>query len=223
MSDNQKALFLSDEGNAWFARNKQALAERKVADDAVTQAIAALQLAPKKILEIGCADGWRLRGLEAMTGAQCSGVEPSAEAIAQGKVLAPKHDLKVGTADALDFADGAFDLVIYGFCLTYCDRKDLFKVAMEGDRVLADNGMMLVYDFCTDIAYRNAYSHKAGVYCYKMDYAGLFAWNPLYSVVHKQLVSHGGAVIPDSMDERIGITVLRKNSVEAYPDNPFKK
>ncbi len=222
MSEQQKKLFLGTEGDAWFSRNKQALSGRKAQDDAVLKTIAALGISPKSALEVGCADGWRLRGLEELTGAACSGVEPSAQAIAEGLKLAPGHVLKVGTADALDFADGSFDLLIYGFCLTYCDRKDLFKVAMEGDRVLKDGGHVLVYDFCTDIAYRNAYSHKPGYYCYKMDYAKLFSWNPVYSVVHHELVSHGGAVIPESMDERIGITVLRKNSVEAYPDNPFR-
>lgn len=223
MSDNQKALFLAAEGDAWYERNQQALAKRDAKDDAVTQVMQNLQLQPKHILEVGCADGWRLRGLAAAFGAQCAGVEPSAAAVAAGKKLTPAHDLRVGTAEKLEFADGSFDTLIYGFCLTYCDRKDLFRVAQEGDRVLKDGGHIVVYDFCTDVAYRNAYAHKPGYYCYKMKYAELFTWNPAYSVVHHQLVSHGGPSIPDSMDERIGITVLRKQLANAWPDNPFKK
>jgi len=226
--NEQKALFLKGEGDQWSARNREALLARDPKNDAVLQVIAALQMTPKRVLEVGCADGWRLRGVEAQTGAACSGVEPSAEAVAAGLKLSAHHDLKTGTADVLDFADGAFDMVVYGCCLTYCDRKDLFKVAQEGDRVLADGGFIVVYEFCTDIPYRNAYAHKPGAYCYKMRYADLFSWNPIYSVVHHQLVSHHNVVadlasaIPDRMDERIGITVLRKSVADAYPDNPFK-
>jgi ubiquinone/menaquinone biosynthesis C-methylase UbiE len=224
----QKSLFLQGEADAWFARNKEALSARDPQKDAVLKVISALHLAPKNALEVGCADGWRLRGLEALTGARCSGVEPSAQAVSAGLALAPHHTLKTGTADSLDFPDAAFDLVVYGFCLTYCDPKDLFKVAQEGDRVLADGGMLVIYDFCTDIPYRNVYAHRPGAYCYKMRYADLFSWSPVYSVVHHELVSHQHVVqgkassVPDSMDERIGITVLRKSVVDAFIDNPFK-
>jgi ubiquinone/menaquinone biosynthesis C-methylase UbiE len=225
MSDNQKSLFLREEGDAWFSRNKETITTRsgKPGDDAVLKVISSLNLVPKAALEIGCADGYRLRGLEAMTGAACSGVEPSSDAVAEGLRLSPHHRLKVGTADALDFADEAFDMVIYGFCLMYCDRKDLFKVAMEGDRVLKDGGHVILYDFCTDIPYRNAYSHKPGYYCYKMRYGDLFSWSPLYSVIHHQLLSHPGADDITHMDDRIGITVLRKNVKDAFPDNPYKR
>ena len=216
----QKTLFLEAEGDAWFSRNKQALHMRAVQDDPVLGVIDRLQLGARNVLEVGCADGWRLRELEARTGAACHGIDPSAEAIAQGLKQAPHQGLKIGTAEKLELPDKAVDLLIYGFCLYLCDRGDLFRIAAEGDRVLQEGGHIVVYDFCTDTAYRNAYSHKPGVYCYKMQYADLFSWNPAYSVVHHQLVPHGG-VASDVMDERVGITVLRKHSAEAYPDNPY--
>ncbi len=216
MSGSQKAIFLNGEGDGWFVRNKDGLAGREAGDDPVLGLLAGMELGGKAILEVGCADGWRLRKLEAM-GAMCSGVDPSAQAIEAGGACAPKQVLKVGTADALAFADQSFDVVIYGFCLYLCDRADLFRIAAEGDRVLREGGLLVIYDFCTDTAYRNPYSHSAGMYSYKMRYGDLFSWNPAYAMVHHELV-HGG----DAMDERVGITVLRKQLREAYPDNPYR-
>lgn len=210
----QKNVFLKDEGDAWFERNRVALST-KAGHDPVLKLIADLKLAPKHILEIGCADGWRLRALEASLGATCSGVEPSAVAVAEGQKAAPHMQLKVGTAEALDFADGAFDMVIYGFCLYLCDRKDLFRIAAEGDRVLADGGVMVVYDFCTETPYLNPYSHQPGCFSYKMDYGAMFAWNPAYKVEHHILAYN------DGKDYRVGITVLRKDTATAYGPNPF--
>jgi ubiquinone/menaquinone biosynthesis C-methylase UbiE len=209
----QREIFLASEGDAWFARNRQAL--REVRNDPVLQVVEALALAPRAALEIGCADGWRLRALAAKTGAACSGVDPSAEAIAQGLHLAPQAALKVGTAEALPFARDQFDLVIYGFCLYLCDRADLFRIAQEGDRVLAEGGHLIVYDFCTDTPYRNAYSHRPGCYSYKMRYGDLFSWNPAYRTVYHRLVD---ADAP--MDSRVAVTVLRKDAGAAYPDPP---
>jgi ubiquinone/menaquinone biosynthesis C-methylase UbiE len=211
--ESQKALFLSGEGDAWFERNKEALAAKD--GDPVVEAVRALPR-PRRLLEIGCSNGWRLNQLQAETGASCSGIDPSIHAIAAGRAAFARLDLQVGTAEALPFPDAQFDLLIYGFCLYLCDRRDLMRIAAEGDRVLAEGGHLIIYDFCTDSAYRNAYSHRLGYYCYKMDYATLFTWNPAYRMVSHRLLSHGGT---QNMDDRVGVTVLRKSLQEAYPDN----
>ena len=54
---------------------------------------------------------------------------------------------KIGTADQLDFEDKYFDFVIFWFCLYLCDRDDLFQIAKETDRVIKNEGFIIVLDF----------------------------------------------------------------------------
>jgi hypothetical protein len=53
-----------------------------------------------------------------------------------------------------------------------------------------------------------------------MDYSQMFKWNPVYTEIFRIISSHsnagvgGGREIPD---ERIGVTILHKNNICAYP------
>lgn len=219
----QKNVFLAEEGDAWYGRNREALASKTdAAQDPVQQALLQAGLRPRNLLEIGCSDGWRLRQIGQRFGCACSGVEPSAAAVAAARQAAPDIDIHVGTAERLPFADGAFDMVVYGFCLYLCDRADLFRIVAEGDRVLAEGGHVVIYDFHTDMAYRNPYAHVAGLYAYKMDHARLFTANPTYRLVHQALMGVHGEATPE-MDNRLGVSVVKKDMAAAYPDNPFRR
>lgn len=216
----QKNVFLDAEANAWYGRNREVL-EKKLTDpqhDRVQQVLLRAGAAPKKVLEIGCSNGWRLRQMEQRFSCQCSGLEPSEVAVKEAMEAAPNMDIRVGTAEKLPFESGAFDMVIYGFCLTYCDRAELFSIAAEGDRVLADGGLMVVYDFHTDTPYKNRYSHLEGLYAYKMNHAAMFSWNPVYSMVHEELYGTGGEENPE-MDNRLGVSILKKDLSSGYPVN----
>jgi ubiquinone/menaquinone biosynthesis C-methylase UbiE len=219
----QKTVFSTGEGDAWYERNKEAMHNKNAADDPVLEALRILALSPQTVLEIGCSNGWRLREMQAvLAGAACHGIDPSAQAIAEGQEAAPSLRLQVGTAEKLAFPDEQFNLVVFGFCLYLCDRTDLFRIAAEADRVLAENGYLILYDFCTDTPYRNAYTHRPGYYSYKMHYPSLFTWNPAYTTLYHRIISHAPDKAAARQDDRVGITVLRKSYQEAYPDNPYK-
>jgi len=68
---------------------------------------------------------------------------------------------------------------------------------------------------------RNVYRHRPGVYSYKMDYAALFAWNPAYTLISRSVFGAEGAAIDDP-DARISVSVLRKDTRQAYPETPFR-
>src|ERR1700712_3304564 len=57
----QSDTFLRTEGDGFFRRNAAGLArlERNGDDDPVLKAIESLALRPKRVLEIGCSNGWR--------------------------------------------------------------------------------------------------------------------------------------------------------------------
>lgn len=218
---DQKDIFLSSEGDAWYERNKEIINHKET--DQIINCINELGLKPKKILEIGCSNGYRLDKLEKQYGAACFGIDPSLEAIKEGQAAFKKIKLSQGTADALDFPASEFDLVIIGFCLYLCDRNDLFKIAYEVDRVLADEGQIVILDFGPPFPYKNNYKYVEGVFSFKMNYASLFNWNPNYFTVYSRVLAHEASASVNNPDERIVLSVLTKNMSSGYPDNPFQK
>src|SRR5690242_20007005 len=135
----QRDMFLADEGDAYYGRN----ASQSVADlRPLVSSLRSLAIAPKRILEIGCSNGRALEMLKAEFGSQCHGIDPSREAVEAGRKRVSGIELAVGTADKLEFPDGFFDLVIFGFCLYLCDPQDHFRIATEADRVVRDGGFI---------------------------------------------------------------------------------
>lgn len=227
MSDKnylQKELFASAEGDHYYERNRTKLdvLRKGASNDAVVRVLTAISMEPRSILEIGCSNGWRLDVLRERYSATCSGIDPSQKAIEDGTRSFPGLDLRQGVADQLPYPDAGFDLVIFGFCLYLCDRRDLFRIAAEADRVLADEGHLAIFDFHPPFSYRKAYAHCAGVFTYKMDYAGLFTWHPSYTTVHLEVFADapGKSRLPD---ERMSVAVLRKDPCRAYPNDPFSR
>jgi SAM-dependent methyltransferase len=214
----QKDAFLASDGDAWYRRNHDKLALlREGGQDRVLTAIDALSLRPQRVLEIGCSDGWRLSLLCDRYACNGQGVDPSAAAIEAGRRRDPRLDLRRGTAEALPFEISAFDLVIFGFCLYLCDRDDLFRIAAEADRVLADPGHLAILDFCTNSPYRRVFAHAPGLFSYKLDYARLFTWNPHYTLVRQDVFGADDPAELADPDARIAVSVLRKQRSGAYP------
>lgn len=215
----QKEIFLSSEGDAWYQRNKQVINQKE--SDCIIDCIEELNLSPKNILEIGCSNGYRLNKLNQKYNSYCFGIDPSLEAVKEGKLIFDKISLDQGTADSLNFADNKFDLVIIGFCLYLCDRNDLFKIASEVDRVLSDKGFVVILDFEPPFPYKNNYKYIDGVFSYKMDYSSMFIWNPDYFLMYKKILGSGIFSSLHNPDERVVLNVLCKNVDSGYPDNPF--
>lgn len=217
-SDLQKRAFLEGEGDRWFQRNAAHLSggER----DVVTSAIGTLGLKAKSVLEIGSANGHRLASIATALGARCAGVDPSAAAIESGLKQYPDLDLRIGSADDLPFDDGAFDMVIVGFCMYLVDPSLHLRTVGEVDRVLADKGTLAVFDFIADKPYFNDYSHLPGLRAHKMEFSKLFLAHPAYSLVHRQLGQKNEHFL--APDLREGVDVLVKDMAAAFPPNPRK-
>lgn len=218
----QKNVFLDGEGDAWFRRN-QATVTAPGRDDRVPDLVERIAGKPRRVLEVGSSNGWRLQVFRERFGAgvACCGIDPSAAAIEDGRQRHPTIDLRRGTADTLPFEPGSFDVVIFGHCLYLCDPADFFRVVTEADRVLAERGLLVIVDFNSTFPFRNTYMHKAGVHSIKMDWSRLFSAHPAYALVHREFFSPD----PDKgldPDYRHAIDVLFKDTASAFPDNPFK-
>ena len=219
----QRDIFISDEGDKWYERNEETILNKDFSKDLVVNEIITLIDENQndfdfknshdriRLLEVGCGEAGRLAYLEKkISNLKCFGVEPSKKAIE----TANSNDIKaiIGTADNLEFDDGKFDIVIYGFCLYLCDREDLFQIAKEANRVLKDNGFILILDFFyPGKNKKNKYTHKEGIYSYKMDYRKLFNWHPFYECFKHKVIHHSKNSYTDDIDEWISISLLRKN------------
>lgn len=220
MENDQKNIFLNKEGDNWFNRNLDTISGNDIKNDKVISIMESLNIRPGKVLEIGCANGYRLNEINKKYNCEVFGIEPSAKAVEAGIIKYSNINLAVGTADKLPYKEKEFDLLIFGFCLYLCDRHDLFKIAAEADRVLQENGEVIILDFCTPFPYSNKYSHTEGVTSYKMDYSKMFLWNPDYHIRYKHIFSHNRSEKIEIIDDRICLDVLKKMR-KGYIKNPF--
>jgi SAM-dependent methyltransferase len=216
MKQNQKQLFLESEGDAWHMRNLGAFSSKKYGEDEIAKAVMDLCYLDKgsnnklNILEVGCGAGMRLDWLAQNTGAKVFGIEPSSKAVEEAMHFGIR--VSKGTADDLPFESGSMDIIIYGFCLYLCDRQDLFKIAKEADRVLKNEGWIVIRDFYSDSSLMVPYHHKEGVSSHKMDYGKLFDWHPFYTRYSHKVSHHGLGEYTDDMGEWVATTILRKRT-----------
>ncbi len=207
---HQADSFLAGEADQWFERNRDALAQRSAEDDPVMAAIDRLGVMPRRAVELGAANGYRLDWMREYFGTDGIGIEPSAAAVADGRARFPEIRLEQGLAHDIARLDGPFDMVVFGFCLYLVDRDGLFGLAAAVDRALAPGGHLAIFDFAPPVPLRNAYAYKSGLFSYKLDYASMFAWNPAYVEVYRQLSDHDGRPFGGDPNEAVGVSVLKK-------------
>lgn len=216
-STQQRDIFLGSEGDAYFRRNASAYAAPQAGRAAFPLTVIQQYLTSgTRVLEIGCANGLNLETLRRLADCECSGVDPSAQAIEVGRRDFPGLDLHRATADALPFADAAFDFVWFGFCLYVTDRALLPRVVAEADRVLKDGGSLAIVDFDPDAPVQKQYHHAPGVTTYKTDHAKMFLGFPQYVLVEKRSFSHQGNEFHPDPGERLAIQVLHKHVAGGY-------
>lgn len=193
----QSQIFLHGEAKAWLARNEHKL---PLENDPVTAALRLKGIPYSSVLEVGCANGWRLYELQDTTDKTvfACGVDPCIET----EITDTNLRIVRGTADDIPFNDGSFDLVIYGFCLYLCDPEDYFRIASEGDRVLASGGHIVIFDFFANEPYARLYEHHPGVMTRKMDFTRLWKWSPLYRETYHARIGGG--------EDRISLSILKK-------------
>lgn len=223
-TDPQTREFLAGEGDAWFARNAAALAQKAgfVEMDLLLAELGPFRDRIDTLLEVGCGDGHKTALLARAFDARGCGVDPSQQAIARGRAgdaLQPPLDLRVGTASRLDWPDASFDLVYFGFCLYLVGRTELLQVVAEADRVLKPGGFLAILDFDPALRHRRRYHHRPGLFSYKNDYASVFAASGHYHLFAKRSFSHSGAHFAPDPAERVALSFLYKEP-EPYPELP---
>ncbi len=104
-------------------------------------------LAGMSALDVGTGTGTIARGLAAL-GLDVTAIDPSEEMLAAARDLAAGDGVSIrfqtGRAEALDFADGRFDLIVAGQCWHWFDRM---QAAAEAFRTLKPGGVLAIAHF----------------------------------------------------------------------------
>jgi SAM-dependent methyltransferase len=127
--------------------------ERQRKELALLRRYGCASLREKRVLEIGCGTGGRMREL-VLWGARPEnlyGVDLIDERIREARQINPGIHYAVGNAERLEFEDKQFDLLLLSTCFTSILEKEMkVHVADEALRVLRDDGIILWYDFRYD-------------------------------------------------------------------------
>lgn len=106
-------------------------------------------LAPagKRILDVGCGDGWLVRAL-AKAGATATGIEPGAAVLAAASNAPKVADERYveGSGEALPFPDASFDAVVYMNALHHVPVAGQATAIREAGRVLVTRGNLLIIE-----------------------------------------------------------------------------
>ena len=97
----------------------------------------------ERALDVGCGAGVSTRALSGFTKC-CIGLEPAEAMLKWVSATAPSAEFVVGAAEAIPLRDRAVDLITAAGSLNYANLDLFFP---EAARVLAPQGMLLVYDF----------------------------------------------------------------------------
>ena len=92
-------------------------------------------------LDVGCGEGRFCRTLAAR-GIRPTGIDPTEPLLAEARRRDPAGDYRPGRAEALDFPDASFDLVVS--YLTLIDIPDIRRAIAEMARVLRPGGSLLI-------------------------------------------------------------------------------
>lgn len=162
--DHREQLSLSWQANAdaWTAavREQRIESRRLVTDAAILQAV--LALAPTRVLDVGCGEGWLCRGL-AERGIESVGVDASAPLIDRARATdGAKGNYRVcGYAELGEMAEqlGRFDVLVCNFALLEDPLTPTLE-ALHG--VLAPGGRLLIQTLhpwraCNDASYRDGW------------------------------------------------------------------
>lgn len=162
--DHREQLNLSWQANAdaWTAavREQRIESRRLVTDTAILQAV--LALAPSRVLDVGCGEGWLCRGLVAR-GIESVGVDASQPLIEVARAAdSPRARYRVcGYAELASQAAqlGRFDVLVCNFALL---DEPLAPILQALHQVLAPGGRLLIqtvhpWRACNDAAYRDGW------------------------------------------------------------------
>jgi len=222
---NQDDIFADFEGDNWFKRNQMALKQGVLENDLPLKLMDLYKLKPKKVLEIGGGNGYRLTAIREKYGAaRLVVVEPSRKAIQDGQLHYPFIEFIQGLAHDIPLEE-KFDLIILHGVFHWVGRSNLLSSVAEIDRLLEDLGLLIIGDFFPANRRRVSYHHLPNnqVYTYKQNYAELFIASGLFRTVCMLSSDHSTQKLVADVNEMdcFGTFLLQKKLSDCYVESIF--
>jgi ubiquinone/menaquinone biosynthesis C-methylase UbiE len=224
MENTHKETWLKYEADAWFDRNKHAVIQNVMGggrNDSIVNLLQKYNISLDKVLEIGCSAGYRLNDIKnCYPNCEVYGIDPSQKAIEFGKQHFPDAHLQTGTIDKLPYEKETFDVVIVGFVFYVVDRDLLLQSIAEIDRVLKNNGLLIIIDFFSARPLKNEYAHikEYQSYVFKQKYEDVFMASELYHLMDKTTLNHATNAedAQTIFHDLVSVVMLRKDYDAAY-------
>ncbi len=203
-----KAIFIEKEGNNFYNRNNNYFNTNK---DIILENFK--KVSNNKILEIGCSNGWRLEYLlNKFPDNEYYGIDPSSDAVSSNSNI----NLTIGTCDNLNYSDNYFDIILVPFVFMYFDRELLLKSVSEIDRVLKNNGKLIITDFYPNKPRKNSYKHIDGMFIYKQKYWEIFTSTNNYYLEKLDYFTHNTSNDNDNYDDTCFYVELKKDNINLF-------
>jgi ubiquinone/menaquinone biosynthesis C-methylase UbiE len=218
-----KNYFLNSEGNSYFKRNISTLTKDEYitgGNDIIVNNIKNILNSSEQfnILEIGCSNGNRLKILNNMfPNNSYYGLDPSTDAIEYAKENYENINFNVLTCDDMSlFEDKKFDIIMIPFVLMYIDRELLLKSVAEIDRILSNNGILIITDFYSNRQRKNAYKHLENTFIYKQNFFEIFLSSKNYFLYKLECFSHNTSNNNDNYDDTCYYVELKKDLLNLF-------
>lgn len=206
------------EADAYFQRNRMALDDMEIsAEDQVIKLMLPFLRAGDRVLDLGCANGWRLRRLSVAMPALglIAGIDLSLLALQDG-LRKGSNTLALADVTALPVRSGSVDCVVLGWVCYATGRRSALAVLAEVERVIREDGIVVVLDFLPDRPTENPYHHPGAeaIRVVKSDFAGVLVAYGGYQRVALSIRPFGEASLRSLPGaERVGITVLQRHCI----------
>jgi ubiquinone/menaquinone biosynthesis C-methylase UbiE len=170
----QDEIFINGEGDQWYLRNKEAISNPTRCDH-VLQTILDKGIVPTRLLDIGCAAGDKLNGMQRAFNCEAYGIDTSLTAIIAGRDKYPNLTLTRTGVASMNFPNKFFDTITANFVFHWIDRDNLLTACAKIDKCLKWGGQLVISDFYHRDFRKRKYHHTDdGMFTYKQYYPEIF-------------------------------------------------
>jgi ubiquinone/menaquinone biosynthesis C-methylase UbiE len=214
----QKGAFLDYEADQWFKRNQNKMQNYDFDSDPIIELISKYNISFNSVVEVGSSFGYRLAGIKRKFNTETLiGVEPSKDAIRYGKQQFPEvYFINTTMDDLSEIKDKSIDLLIVGFVFYIVDRELLYKCLDEINRVISENGKLIILDFYSFKPVKKRYNHISDfeAFTFKCNYFELFTISGVFELLDFSTLDHLTMVHNTEIesDDLVSLSLLRKVS-----------
>ena len=208
------------EADKWFLRNMHKLFDNSF-DGRIINLVKNNNLKADKILEIGCANGYKLNQYSKLLKSKKNyGIDLSKKAIVNGKKKYKNLNLLNISSLEIDKIKLNFDLIICGHFLYHLDRELIFHQFNLIYKKINKNGILLIHDFDPLFKHSNRDINTKNLISYKMSYDNFLVESGLFEMIYKFKYKASAGDKSKYKSDTVTFTLFRKIDFQKeYPEN----